>query len=134
MTKDEARLAVMGAISMALNDPTLQVGFEIICKELSDFEKENAELKDKLNNLSSVAAVRLANWQKYEKENAELKVRLNAINLLTPELEKRSKAKKKQLAEAKELLIGFVSKMKNTVYTPYEKDLVERAEQFLKEE
>lgn len=28
-------------------------------------EKENAELNDKLNNLSSVAEVRLANWQKY---------------------------------------------------------------------
>lgn len=29
---------------------------------------EIAELKDKLNNLASVAEVRLANWQKYEKE------------------------------------------------------------------
>lgn len=45
MTKEEARLSVMGAISMALKDSTLQQGFEIICKELSDFEKENAELK-----------------------------------------------------------------------------------------
>ena len=39
----------------------------------SKLEKENTELKDKLNNLASVAAVRLANWQKYEKENATLK-------------------------------------------------------------
>ena len=38
-----------------------------------------------------------------------------------------------QIEKAKELLIGFISKMKNSVYTPYEKDLVERAEQFLKE-
>ena len=36
-------------------------------------EQENAELKDKLNNLASVAEVRLANWQKYEKENTTLK-------------------------------------------------------------
>ena len=41
MTKDEARLSVMGAISMALKDPILQQGFEIICKE-------NAELKSRL--------------------------------------------------------------------------------------
>lgn len=67
------------------------------------------------------------------KENAGLKARLNAINLLTPELEKASKEERQQLAKAKELLTGFVSKMKNSVYTPYEKDLIERAEQFLNE-
>ncbi len=32
-------------ISMALKDPTLQQGFEIICKNLAELEKENAELK-----------------------------------------------------------------------------------------
>ena len=40
---------------------------------LAGLKAENEELKDKLNNLASVAEVRLANWQKYEKENAELK-------------------------------------------------------------
>lgn len=45
MNKEEARSAVMGAISMALKDPILQQGFECICKELADLEKENAELK-----------------------------------------------------------------------------------------
>ena len=39
----------------------------------SELETENAELKDKLKNLSKVAEVRLANWQKYEEENKELK-------------------------------------------------------------
>lgn len=57
MTKEEMK----NRISMALKDPILQQGFECICKE-------NAELQDKLNNLASVAEVRLANWQKYEKE------------------------------------------------------------------
>ena len=38
MTKDEMK----DKISMALKDPILQQGFEIICKE-------NAELKEKLN-------------------------------------------------------------------------------------
>lgn len=40
MTKDEMK----DRISMALKDPILQQGFEIICKE-------NAELKEKSNNL-----------------------------------------------------------------------------------
>ena len=77
MTKDEARLAVMGAISMALKDPTLQQGFEIICKNLSELEKENAELNYKLNNLSSVAEVRLANWLKYADAYNETQELLN---------------------------------------------------------
>ena len=34
MSKNEARSSVMGAISMALKDTTLQQGFEIICKTL----------------------------------------------------------------------------------------------------
>lgn len=46
-----------------------------LCGYKSECEicKENAELKDKLKNLESVAEVRLANWQKYEEENKELK-------------------------------------------------------------
>lgn len=51
MTKEEARLSVMGAISMALKDPTLQQGFEIICKNLAELKKENAELKEKLGDV-----------------------------------------------------------------------------------
>lgn len=48
MTKDEARLSVMGAISMALKDPILQQGFEIICKNLSELEQENKLAKSLL--------------------------------------------------------------------------------------
>ena len=35
-------------ISLALKDPILQQGFEIICKDLAELEKENADLKEKL--------------------------------------------------------------------------------------
>ena len=41
MTKDEMK----DKISMALKDPVLQQGFEIICKNLAELEKENSELK-----------------------------------------------------------------------------------------
>lgn len=40
MTKDE----VKNRISMALKDPVLQQGFEIICKENSELEKRNEQL------------------------------------------------------------------------------------------
>ena len=43
-----------------------------------------------------------------EKENAELKARLNAINLLTPELEKMSKLRKQQLTKAKEIIREYM--------------------------
>ena len=45
-------------------------------KKIADLKKENAELNDKLNNLASVAEVRLGMWHKYKKENAELKEKL----------------------------------------------------------
>ena len=71
---------------------------------IADLEQENKELKDKLNNLSSVAEVRLANWQKYEKENAELKELIEDIYDLIP-----------------------------SSHSDYYKDVMERAKQFLKE-
>lgn len=40
MTKDEMK----NRISMALKDPTLQQGFEIICKENAELKKRNGEL------------------------------------------------------------------------------------------
>lgn len=41
MTKEELK----DRISMALKDPILQQGFEIICKNLAELEKENKEQK-----------------------------------------------------------------------------------------
>lgn len=43
MDKDELK----NRISMALKDPILQQGFEIICKENAELEQENAELKSR---------------------------------------------------------------------------------------
>lgn len=41
MTKDE----IKNRISMALKDPVLQQGFEIICKENASFIEENKKLR-----------------------------------------------------------------------------------------
>ena len=71
MTKDEARLAVMGAISMALKDPILQQGFEIICKE-------NTELKAQIEKMKADVRVNIKvadqsnNCLMYQKLNSML--------------------------------------------------------------
>ena len=49
MTKDEMK----DKISMALKDPVLQQGFEIICKENAELKKENAKLQEKISVLLS---------------------------------------------------------------------------------
>ncbi len=41
MTKEEKKDEMKNRISMALKDPILQQGFEIICRELADLQKEN---------------------------------------------------------------------------------------------
>lgn len=48
MTKDE----IKNRISMALKDPVLQQGFEIICKENTELENENAELREQCSTLA----------------------------------------------------------------------------------
>ena len=47
MTKD----GMKEKISMALKVPALQMGFEVICSKLSRLEKENAQLRLKLDTL-----------------------------------------------------------------------------------
>ena len=42
---------MMNKISFALKDPILQMGFEVICSKLSRLEKENAQLRLKLDTL-----------------------------------------------------------------------------------
>jgi hypothetical protein len=53
-------------ISMALKDPILQQGFEIICKENAELEKVNTALRQDWDVMKSTIT-------DYEKENAELK-------------------------------------------------------------
>lgn len=69
-TKDE----IKNRISMALKDPILQQGFEIICKENAKLEKacdETQELLDK----------QIEATYKLAKENAELKERADRPSL-----------------------------------------------------
>lgn len=54
MTKDEMK----NRISFALKDPILQQGFECICKNLAELEKENADLREELTETKKL----LARW------------------------------------------------------------------------
>lgn len=50
MTKEEKKDEKKNRISMALKDPILQQGFEIICKENAELEQTNNNLLDVINN------------------------------------------------------------------------------------
>ena len=110
MDKDEMK----NRISMALEDPTLQQGFEIICKGIAELEKENAELK----GIKDVATLIRAN-------NDTVITLMQLNNMLVSRSQQLTKAKE----IIKELLnscFGYNSKTVN-----YE--VKANAEQFLSE-
>ena len=110
MTKDEMK----DKISMALKEPVLQQGFEIICKNLTELEKENAELK----GIKDIATLIRAN-------NDTVITLMQLNNMLV--------SKNQQLTKAKELLAKWVELFKpksgNIPPTPVQVE----TEQFLNE-
>lgn len=88
--------------------------------------KENAELKDKLNNLASVAEVRLGNWQKYAKACDETQ------ELLDKQIEATYKVVEK-LTEAKDLIKNIICVIWGEGWN-YSLDWKVKAEAFLEEE
>lgn len=101
-------------ISMALKDPVLQQGFEIICENLAELEKENAELKEQCLILADC----------------------NTCHSTCSEI-------KKQLTKAKEIIKDYMTIVKGAHTTVcgvpeenrtiYVLKLNEEAEQFIKE-
>lgn len=53
MTKEEKKDKMKNRISMALKDPILQQGFEIICKEIAELKEENRQLKNEVEDLTA---------------------------------------------------------------------------------
>lgn len=100
MDKDEMK----NKISFALKDPILQQGFEIICKNLAELEKENAELKRDKEDLIFIRDKKAACMCE----------------------------DKEQLAKAKELLNDFLLMVK-VEHLKGRYETVDEAEQFLKE-
>ena len=100
MTKDELK----NRISMALKDPILQQGFEIICKE-------NAELKEEVKNIEDLATVAYMQGAESQKKKAD-----------------------KQLAKAKEIIKNLIDDLTAIDGEQIrELEAVKEAEQFLKE-
>ena len=116
MTKDEMK----DKISMALKDPILQQGFEIICKNLAELEKENAELKEKLEiseKLRDYWKSSSFDWRHKCTRRKSFKVAVKA---------------QKQLTKAKAILKEVLTILpKENIEGIYE--IAEEAEQFLKE-
>lgn len=65
---EEKKDEMKNRISMALKDPILQQGFEIICKNLADLEQENNKLLDVINNQD----VKIADLEKQIEEQKEM--------------------------------------------------------------
>lgn len=104
MTKDEMK----DKISIALKDTVLQQGFEIICKNLAELEKEKCELLGIIQGKDMVIQ--------------ELKKELNSMLI----------SKNQQLIKAKELIKEMLSILpKENIEGIYE--ITEEAEQFLRE-
>ena len=137
MTKDEMK----DKISMALKDPILQQGFEIICKE-------NAELRNIAEFQQSSNMNRYFENKKLKDENAGLKEKLNIRSCQNCKHNNKScpndgscvnynkweDYKNPQLTKAKELLTKYVELFKpkggNIPPTPIQVE----TEQFLREE
>lgn len=124
MTKDEMK----NRISMALKDPILQQGFEIICKKNAELEKENKELKTvKIPQLErKIASIRGAHSvdckklnarteqvERLKKENTELKENNKSyekiIDNSSATLMKEKLKNYKQLTKAKEHIQTLIS-------------------------
>ena len=66
-------------ISFALKDATLQQGFEIICKRISELEKENEDLKAEIGLNEATIQGQLEERVKVIKENEDLKKQIEQM-------------------------------------------------------
>lgn len=152
--KEELKDEMKNRISLALKDPILQQGFEIICKENAELEKKIkslegnsslhegilwndihnqdkkiAELEHKLEQTEKELADYQFNYptiKELERENAELKEKLN----FSTQYYQGEKAKE-QLTTAKEIIKSLLTCCRN--YPQENAEKMYRAEQFLKE-
>ena len=117
MTKDEMK----NRISMALKDPVLQQGFEIICKE-------NEELK---RNKKTVVHLADCLEEKMKERIAELETRCNELFLQNNEFAERFEKSLEIIEKSIEIIKGLLSCCRNYLQVNAEK--MEQAEQFLKD-
>ncbi len=73
MSEEEKKDELKNKISMALKDPILQQGFEIICKNLAELEKELKLWTDTKDARETIYFQQKQKIADLEEENAELK-------------------------------------------------------------
>jgi hypothetical protein len=113
-------------ISMALKDPILQQGFEIICKNLAKLEAYNKKLLQSDIDKQNKIVLLSHKVNDLQKENTELGNDMKT----TVSLLKRSVEISKSLSKAEDLLKQWL-KLYNTNTV---KGIIADTEQFLKEE
>ena len=122
-TKDELKDEMKDKISMALKDPVLQQGFEIICKNLAELEKEKCELLGIIQGKDKV----IQELKKAYKTGFQ-----DGYNKAFVEADKNLKAIVTDFNKAKELIKEMLSILpKENIEGVYE--ITEEAEQFLRE-
>ena len=122
MTKDELK----NRISMALKDPILQQGFEIICKE-------NAELKNQVSYLEDNLRV-----ARKDREELQLDVAKGLKEFVKdfPATALRYLANEKyveQFTKAEEIILKLSACLEGHSNNNFEYELLQETEQFLKE-
>lgn len=98
-----------------------------------ELEKENTELKDKLNNLSSVAEVRLANWRKYADAYNETQALLDKQIEATYKVVEENNELKEKLNKATEILKVVLNKWKEERWILQSEKEVKMIENVMKE-
>lgn len=91
MTKDELKDELKNRISMALKDPILQQGFEIICKENTELKTVKIPwLERKIASIRGAHSVdcrklnaRTEQVERLKKENAELREKVKILLQMT---------------------------------------------------
>ena len=115
MAKDEMK----NRISMALKDPILQQGFEIICKEIVELEQENNNLLDVINN--------------QDVKIADLEWQLQEVAKDNDYYQAENKRLEEQLEQAKEIIKEWLRWANDDVESSGFQEIVNKAEQFLRE-
>ena len=121
LRKEELKDEIKTRISMALKDPILQQGFEIICKRIAELKKENEDLKEKLN---------VRSCQNCKHNNKSCPNDGSCVHY-----SKWEDFKNPQLIKAKEIIEELISSLSVVGECEEEEcELLNRAEQFLIEE
>lgn len=130
-------------ISLALKDPMLQQGFEIICKGNAELKERNAELKGMYAHSAREAGTYKQFLELKENENAELKKQQfslrnerNTFLVQNEQYEKDLIDFNENLTKAKEIIRELVHEI-SVFYIATDRIVisptVKQAEQFLKE-